>query len=93
MSFWEKVKSDVQKGLKEGASKAKEKAEELIVEGKKMYGSFDLKRQVHNDFYELGGIMYELIKNGTEKTEDIKALGIVQKIKELEVKITAADKK
>jgi hypothetical protein len=100
MTLWEKIKTDLKKGadegmvlLKEGAGKAKQKAEELTVEGKKRYAIFDLKRKVHAQLSELGGVMYELLKEGKEKAEDDRAMGIVEKVKGLEEKLAGLEKK
>lgn len=67
MSFWEKVKKDLQKGLKEGVTfvkegtiVVKERAEELTEEAKRQYKIFDLKTKVQKEIAELGGKVYEL---------------------------------
>jgi gas vesicle protein len=67
MSFWKKVKSDLQKGIeegmtaiKEGATVVKERAEELTEEGKRRYKILELKKAVRQWMTELGGMVYEL---------------------------------
>ncbi len=67
MDFWEKVKRDLQKGIKEGieavkegATYVREKAEELTEEGKRRIRLFDLKTKVQKEMSELGGRVYSL---------------------------------
>ncbi len=94
MEFWEEVKKDVQKGIKEGMSMVKsgatlaaKKVDELTQEGKKRYQAFDLKTKVHNEIAELGARIYYLNKNEKIMIEDSKAKTIVNKIRKLEEKI------
>lgn len=100
MTLWEKIKTDLKKGadegmvlLKEGAGKAKQKAGELTAEGKKRYAIFDLKRKIQAQISELGGTMYELLKDGKETTGNTDVTDIVEKIKGLEEKLSALEKK
>ena len=66
MNLWDKIRRDVQKGIKEGmsvvkevAAVAREKAEELTEEGKRRYKIFDLKVKVQKEMSELGGNVYD----------------------------------
>ncbi len=94
MEFWEEVKKDVQKGIKEGMSMVKagatlaaKKVDALTQEGKKRYQSFDLKTKVHNEIAELGARVYYLNKQEKITIEDSKAKTIINKIRKLEEKI------
>ena len=58
MNFWEKVKNDLQKGIKEGivfvkegATIARVKAEELTEEGEKRLKIFELKTKVQKELH------------------------------------------
>jgi uncharacterized protein YoxC len=85
MTFWEKVKADVQKGFKEGLAAIREKAEELTEEGKKKYKLFELKSMVQKEMADLGGSVYK-IRAGV-KNLDTAALASIGKIEKLEAQI------
>ena len=94
MSFWDKVKKDIQKGLKEGMAFVKEgatvvmeKAEELTEEGKKRYNIFELKTKVQKEITELGGKVYDLSSKKKNPLLDNKVKANISRIKKLEVKI------
>ena len=94
MSFWEKVKKDLEKGIKEGISFVKEgatvvmeKAEELTEEGKRMYRVFELKTKVQKEIAELGGKVYDLSSKIKNPLVDAKVKANITRIKKLESQI------
>lgn len=94
MNFWEKIRRDVQRGIKEGlvmvkegAAVAREKAEELTAEGRKRYRIFDLKMKVQREMSELGGKVYDLSSRVKNPLSDKKVKGMIGKIKKLETQI------
>ncbi|MEW6109497.1 MAG: hypothetical protein AB1632_10075 [Nitrospirota bacterium] len=94
MNFWEKIKKDVQKGVKEGihivkegATTVREKAEELTEEGKRRYKIFDLKTKVQREIAELGGKVYELSPKRKNPLLEGKVKAIIARIKKLESQI------
>lgn len=94
MDFWEKVKKDLQKGIregitfvKEGAVVVKEKAEELTEEAKKQYRIFNLKTKVQKEITELGGRIYDLSSKTRNPMTDRKVKTIVSRINKLEAQI------
>jgi len=94
MNLWDKIRRDVQRGIKEGwsvvkegAAVAREKAGELTEEGRIRYKIFDLKMKVQRQMSELGGKIYDLsarVKNPMAH-KDVK--GTIGKIKKLETQI------
>lgn len=100
MSFLEKVKKNLQKGIKEGievvkggAVVVKKKAGELGEEGKRRYRIYELHRKVHKEMAELGGVVYDLrskvenpILSGNVKEIITRIKNLEEKIKELEEK-------
>ncbi len=100
MNFWEKVKKDLQKGIKEGitfvkegATVVKEKAEELTEEAKRQYKTFDLKTKVQKEIAELGGKVYDLSAKVKNPMLDSKVKATVARIKKLEALITRLEGK
>lgn len=100
MTLWEKVKKDLQKGLKEGieavkegAQAVKEKAEEIGEEGKRRYTIFDLKGNVEKQMAELGGRVYDLSPMVKNPMIDPKVKAIISKIKKLEAQIASLEGK
>ncbi len=94
MTFWEKVKKDVQKGfkegvafMKEGATVVMEKAEELTDEGKKRLRIFDLQTKVQKEIGDLGGRVYDLSAKVKNPMLDKKVKAIVSRVKKLELQI------
>lgn len=94
MSFWEKVKKDLEKGIKEGISFVKEgavvvmeKAEELTEEGKRLYRVFELKTKVQKEIAELGGKVYDLSSKRKNPLVDAKVKANIARIKKLEGQI------
>ena len=100
MSFWDKVKKDIQKGfkegmafVKEGATVVMEKAEELTEEGKKRYNIFELKTKVQKEITELGGKVYDLSSKRKNPLLDSKVKANISRIKKLELKINRLEAK
>ena len=93
MDLWEKVKRDVQKGVKEGIAAIKEKAEELGEEGKKMIRLFDLKTKIQAEFTELGGKVYASSAKMKNPMLDKKVKAITNRIKKLEAQIAKLEGK
>lgn len=94
MNFWEKVKKDLQKGIKEGIAYAKEgtvivkeKAEVLGEEAKRQYKIFNLKTKVQKEVAELGGRVYDLSKKVKNPMLDSKVKASMAQIQKLEVQL------
>lgn len=94
MYSWEKIKSDLQKGVeegltlvREGASVVKKKAEELTEEGKKRYRLFELKTKVQKEIAELGGKVYDLSSKVKNPMLDSRVKTIMARIGKLQVEI------
>jgi len=100
MDFWESVKKDLQKGvkegldfLKEGAAVVKVKAEELTDEGKKRYKVYELKAKVQSKVEGLGGRVYDLSSKNKNPMQDKKVKAIITCIKKLEARIAKLEGK
>ena len=100
MNFWEKVKNDLQKGIKEGIDFVKEgativkvKAEELTEEGKKRLKIFELKTKVQRGIAELGGVVYDLSSKVKNPMLESKVKVVVSRIKKLEAQIAKLEGK
>lgn len=100
MSFWEKVKKDLQRGIKEGITAVKEgaavvkgKVEELTEEGKRQYKIYALKTKVQKEIAELGGRVYDLSSKIKNPMLDRKVEAILSRIKKLEAQITKIEGK
>lgn len=94
MSFWSKVKRDLQKGVDEGLAFVKEgaavvirKAEELTDEGKKRYVLYEMKAKVQKEIAELGGQVYDLSVKMKNPMLDTKIKEITARIRRLEAEI------
>ena len=94
MNFWDKVKTDLQRGVEEGialvresASVVMKKTEELTDEGKRRYRIFDLKTRVQKEISELGGRVYELSDKATNPMRDSKVKAVRARIRKLEAEI------
>lgn len=100
MTFWNKVRQDVTKGLrtgmkqsvsvfKEGSNIAAEKAGQMAELGKVRYQVFLLEQQIEKNFAEIGARIYELVEVGSAKAPHTD--GIVRKkladAKKLEKKV------
>ena len=100
MDFWEKIKSDIQKGIREGIGIVKEgaivvrtKAEELTEEGKKRLKVFELKTKVQRDLSELGGKVYALSVKGKNPLLDSKIKAVIARVKKAEARIVTLEGK
>jgi len=100
MSFWEEVKKDLRKGVKEGvhllkekAIVVKEKAEELAEEGKRRYKLFELQTKVQKEIAELGGRVYDLSSKLKNPLLDKKVKSLIARIKKLEEQVTKLEGK
>jgi hypothetical protein len=100
MDFWESVKKDLQKGLKEGfdflkegAAVVKVKAEELTDEGKKRYKIYELKAKVQSEIADLGGRVYDLSSKNKNPMKDKKVMAIMNCIKKFEARIAKLEGK
>jgi hypothetical protein len=94
MDFWEKVKRDIQKGIKEGigivsegVTVVKEKAGELTEEGKRRLKLFELQTKVQKETAELGGKVYDLSSKMKNPMLDSKVKAVVSRIKKLETQM------
>ncbi|MCC6544962.1 MAG: hypothetical protein IT392_10780 [Nitrospirae bacterium] len=99
MDFWQKVKRDVQKGLKdgvevmkEGVAVAKEKAGEMSDEGKRRYQIFLLKTKVQKEISELGGKVYGLSAKVKNPMLDSTVKAAITRIKKIELQIVKLEK-
>ena len=100
MSFWTKVKKDLQKGydeglafVKEGAAVVIRKAGSLTDEGKKLYILYEMKAKVQKEIAELGGHVYDLSAKMKNPMLDTKAKEMVARIKRLEAEILKTEGK
>lgn len=97
---WEKIRGEVQLGIKKGmkavrkgTTVVREKAEKLTEEGKRQYKIFTLKKKVHDWMAELGGRVYGLSLKTTNPMNDTTVKLIVSRIKKLETQIARLEKK
>lgn len=95
MSYWDNMKKDFQRTLKESVHLLKEKAEimklkaeELAEEGKKKYKIFDIQMRIQKEIAELGGRIYDLSSKSGNPLNDKKVLTLISRIKKLETKVT-----
>ncbi len=94
MSFWEKIKSDLEQGivegidmLKEGAAFVKKKTEELTEEGRRRVNLFELKIKTRQEMTELGGRVYDLRHRDESLYSDSEVKAIMERIEKLEKQI------
>ena len=94
MDFWEMIKKDIQKSIKEGIVKVKEgvtvaraKAEELTEEGKKRIKVLELKTKVQREIADLGGRVYAISQKSKKLMSDKKVQSIIRRIQKLEGQI------
>jgi hypothetical protein len=94
MDFWDSIKKDFQKSLresvhllKEKATVMKEKAEELTEEGKRRYKIFDIQMRIQTEMGELGGRIYDLSSKSGNPLLDKKVKTLIARIKKLETHI------
>jgi hypothetical protein len=98
MDFWDKIKVDIQKGIregvglvKEGVSVVRDAAEELTEEGKKKLRIFELKTKVQKEISELGGRVYDLRTKTKNPMSDSKVKAILSRIEKIEAQIDKFD--
>jgi len=94
MDFWETIKKDIQKSVKEGIVKVREgvttaraKAEELTEEGKRRIRILELKTKVQREISDLGGRVYAISQKSKNLMPDKKVQSIITRIKKLEGQI------
>jgi peptidoglycan hydrolase CwlO-like protein len=100
MNFWEKVKRDLQVGIKEGITVIKEgatvirgKVEDLTEEGKRQYDIYTLKTKVQREIADLGGRVYDMSSTMKNPMLDKKVKAITRRIKKLETQIAKLEGK
>ncbi|MEK6589622.1 MAG: hypothetical protein AABZ11_02990 [Nitrospinota bacterium] len=100
MNFWEGVKKNLKKGIKEGievvkggAVVVKKKAGELSEEGKRRYRIYELHRKVHREMAELGGVIYDLSSKVENPMLSSNVKEIIDRIKKLEEKVKGLEEK
>ncbi len=100
MSFWEKIKSDLEQGIvegidmvREGAAFVKKKTEELTEEGKRRVNLFELKIKVRQERTDLGGQVYDLRHQGESLFSDSEFRAIMDRIEKLENQIAELEGK
>jgi len=100
MDFWEKIKRDIQKGIREGfgivregMTVARAKAEELTEEGKRRLKIFELKTKVQREISELGGRVYAVSEKLKNPMLDKKAKAVIARIKKIETQIAKLESK
>lgn len=93
--FWEKVKGTMEqsaKTLKDAAISVSGKTQEMVSLGQLKLKHYNLSRDVSRQFTELGGHIYELIKQGqTSVYSDAKVKELIDKVKQLEVDISEVE--
>jgi len=94
MGYWDDMKKDFQRSLKESmsllkekATTMKEKAEELTEEGKKRYKIFNIQMRIQNEIAELGGRIYDLSSKSGNPLLDKKVKTLITRIKKLETQV------
>ena len=84
--LWEKIK----KSVAEGVTYAAEKTEEITKLGKAKLDILGVKRKISKNFTEIGGLMYDAIKDGKAedvlKSSELKVL--VSSVKDLEKELS-----
>jgi hypothetical protein len=98
---WDKLKSDVGKGLKQGvvavkkgAMIVKKKAGELTEESKRQYKILSLKTKVHQGIADLGARVYSLMSGkGRNPALDAKVKDLAAQIRRYESEIATLERK
>ena len=100
MSFWEKIKKDVQKGIgesivlvKESAAVVQKKAEELSEEGKKRYKLYEVQTKVQKEMTRFGQKVYDLSTEGKDPMLDSKVKAMKAGIAKLQDEISELEGK
>ena len=81
-TLWE----DIRDGIRDGIELVVDKTEEYSKIGKIKVDVIGLKRNIEKKFSELGGVTYEILKEGNRKSvgADEEAKRLVEELKELE---------
>lgn len=87
MGFWENMNTELKNAVEEGWSAVKESARV----GKLRYRMHTLHKEAEKAFTEIGGIVYEKMKAGSEPLTP-GVLKLVEKIKEIEAATEALEK-
>jgi hypothetical protein len=94
MTFWEKIRKDVEKGvkdiekgLKDGLTVIKKEAGVLAEGGKKKYKVFELKSNVQRQMADLGGLVYSMSGKDKDPLKDSRVKAAITKIKKTETQI------
>ncbi len=100
MDLFDKIKTDLKKGVKEAMDVFKEgtivvsqKVGELSAEGKRQYKIFDLKAKIQNQMAVLGGATYEALTSKKSPAADSKVKSTMAKIKKLEGQLGKLEEK
>ncbi len=93
MDFWDKVRKDIRKGLRESIAVVKEKAGEITDEGKKRLKILQLKARVQQEVSALGGKVYDLSSKVKNPMLDSKVKAVITRISKLEAQITKLEGK
>jgi len=95
MSFWEAVKKDLQRGLREGIEAFREgavyirqKAEILTDEGKRQFKLAELRSNVQKELTELGGAVYDAAGRMENPLLDRKVKSSLNRVKKLEAALS-----
>jgi hypothetical protein len=99
MSFWQRIKEDLEKGFKSGVSKvkegahgAKEKVEELSEEAKTQYEISVLESKARTWMTDLGGRVYEVSQKLKNPMLDTKVKMMVARIRKIQARIENLEK-
>lgn len=95
---WKKLKTDMEKGLKqgllavrEGAMVARKRAGELSEEGKRQYKIMGLKAKVHQGISDLGARVYSVMSSRKNPALDARVKDIVAQVKKYESQIASLE--
>jgi len=100
MSFWQKMKKDLQKGIgegivlvKESAAVVQKKAEELTEEGKKRYRLYELQTKIQKEITRFGQQVYDLSTEGKDPMLDVKVKAMKAGIAKLQDELSELEGK
>jgi hypothetical protein len=96
MGFWEQVKRDMRKGIKEGmflvkegTAVARKRTKKLTKEGRDKFKVYEMQVLVQRQLTELGGRIYDLSSKKKNPLLDPKVKRMVSRLNKLEGKIAA----
>ena len=99
MSFWQKIKKDLEKEMKaglaflrEGTAVMKKKAKEVSSEGKRHIKMIELQTTVRDLMAGLGGRVYDLSLKEDDPMKDKQVASMLSRIRRLEVQISKLEK-